>query len=170
MKQGFLFFLTITFAGILTTGCGNNNNPQTADTVKDSASAFDITAMKKIIEEKNTAFANAFVSGDSAGMVNNYTQDGKLFPPNSPAVIGRPAIGALVSQYLKFGIKEFRDEITALYGNEDNLIEEGNYFMGDGKGNTIDKGKYIDIWRKVDGDWKVYSNMFNTSMPAAPAK
>jgi ketosteroid isomerase-like protein len=170
MKQICLFFLTITFAGILTPGCGNNNNPSTASSVKDSASTFDVAAMKKTIEEKNSEFAKAFITGDSASMVNNYTQDGKLFPPNSAAVIGRPAIAALVSQYLKFGIKEFRDETTALYGNEDNLIEEGNYFMGDGKGNTIDKGKYIDIWRKVNGDWKVYSNMFNSSMPAASAK
>jgi hypothetical protein len=42
--------------------------------------------------------------------------------------------------------------------------------MGDDKGNTIDKGKYIDVWRKVNGDWKIYSNMFNSSMPVAPAK
>ncbi|HEU5168323.1 MAG TPA: hypothetical protein VFU29_22410 [Chitinophagaceae bacterium] len=170
MKQGFLFFLVITFVGVLTTGCGSNSNPPTTGTVTDNASKFDLTAMKKTIEEKNARFAKAFITGDSASLVNNYTQDGKLFPPNSAAVIGRPAIAVVISQYLKFGIKEFRDEITALYGNEDNLIEEGNYFMGDGKGNTIDKGKYIDIWREVDGDWKVYSNIFNTSMPVAPTK
>ncbi len=31
----------------------------------------------------------------------------------------------------------------------DNLIEEGKYFKGDSKGNTIDRGKYLSIWRKV---------------------
>ncbi len=126
--------------------------------------------MKEIIKEKDDAFAKAFVTGDSAGLVNAYTEDGKIFPPNSEAVIGRAAIAGLISQYLKFGIKEFHDETTSLYGNEDNLIEEGNFFMGDGKGNTIDKGKYIDVWRKVNGDWKIYSNMFNSSLPAAAAK
>jgi ketosteroid isomerase-like protein len=170
MKLVSLLFLMITSTGIFISGCSGNSNPSASGSVKDSSSSFDAMAMKKTIEEKNTAFAKAFVTGDSAKMVNNYTQDGKLFPPNSPAVIGRAAISALVSQYLKFGIKEFRDETTALYGNEDNLIEEGNYFMGDGKGHTIDKGNYVDIWRKVDGDWKVYSNMFNSSMPATAAK
>src|SRR4030095_12535306 len=164
MNKASIFLLTITSAVVLITGCGRNNNPSTSSIVKDSATTFDLTKMKQIIEEKNKTFAKAFITGDSASMVNNYTHDGKIFPPNSDEIIGQPAIATLVSQYLKFGIKEFRDEITALYGNEDNLIEEGNYFMGDGKGNTIDKGKYIDIWRKVDGDWKVYSNMFNTSM------
>lgn len=169
MKQFSIFLMTITFAGLLTTGCGSNNSASTTNE-KDSASTFDVNAMKKTIEEKNNEFAKAFVTGDSASLVNAYTEDGKIFPPNSDAVIGRPAIAGLISQYLKFGIKKFHDETTALYGNEDNLIEEGNYFMGDDKGNTIDKGKYIDVWRKVNGDWKIYSNMFNTSMPAAPAK
>ncbi len=160
MKQTLLLLLVIAFAGILTIGCGDKNN----------ASTFDVTAMKKIIEEKNAQFAKAFTTGDSVTMVDCYAKDGKLFPPNTGVAIGRTAIGTLVSEYMKFGIKEFRDEITALYGNDDNLIEEGNYFMGDGKGNTIDKGKYIVIWRKVDGDWKMYSDIFNTSMPPAPAK
>ena len=169
MRQFSIFLITITLAGLLTTGCGSNNTaPSTND--EDSASTFDVNAMKKTIEEKNNEFAKAFVTGDSASLVNAYTEDGKIFPPNSDAIIGRTAIAGLISQYLKFGIKKFHDETTALYGNEDNLIEEGNYFMGDDKGNTIDKGKYIDVWRKVNGDWKIYSNMFNTSMPAAPAK
>ena len=155
---------------VISAGCSNNNKSTASDVGKDSSSAFDVSAMKKVIEEKNTAFAKAFVSGDSAYLVNHYTQDGKLFPPNSEAVVGRAAISVVISEYLKFGIKEFHDETTALYGNEENLIEEGNYFMGDGKGNTIDKGKYMDVWRKIDGEWKVYSNIFNTSMPAAPAK
>jgi hypothetical protein len=42
--------------------------------------------------------------------------------------------------------------------------------MGDGNGNTIDKGKYIAIWRKEDGDWKIFSNMYNSNLPPAPVK
>ena len=59
-------------------------------------------------------------------MVSSYTKDAKIFPPNSDAVIGSAAIST-VSEYLKFGIKEFRDETTALYGNEEYLIEEGTF-------------------------------------------
>ena len=169
MKQVLIFLLSITFAGLLATGCGKNNTASTTNS-KDSATIFDINEMKKTIKEKDDAFSKAFVTGDSASLVNSYTEDGKIFPPNSDAVIGRSAIAGMISQYLKYGIKKFHDETTALYGNEDNLIEEGNYFMGDGKGNTIDKGKYMDVWRKVDGDWKIYSEIFNTSIPAAPAK
>ncbi len=168
MKLVPIFLLAIIFAGLLTTGCSNNNTA--SKTSADSVSTFDINAMKKTIEEKDDAFAKAFVTGDSASLVNAYTEDAKIFPTNSDAVVGRAAIAGMISQYLKYGIKKFHDSTTALYGNEDNLIEEGIYFMGDDKGNTIDKGKYIDVWRKVDGEWRIYSNMFNTSLPAPPSK
>lgn len=160
----------LSFSAILIAGCSSYNSKVPDNSGKDSAAGFDIKAMQKIIEEKNNEFAKAFTTGDSATMVNHYTMDGKLFPPNAEAVTGRDAIAAVVSEYLKYGIKEFKDETTALYGDENNLIEEGNFFMGDGKGNTIDKGKYMCVWRKDNGEWKVYSNMFNTSLPPATAK
>jgi ketosteroid isomerase-like protein len=169
MKHVLLFGLTILTIGILATGCSGNNASATEPT-KDSVAKFDPASLKATIEAKNTAFAKAFVTGDSATMVDNYTPDGKIFPPNAPAFIGRAAIAGLVSSYLKYGIKEFKDETTALYGNEDNLIEEGNYLMGDGKGKTLDKGKYLVIWRRIGTDWKVYSDIFNSSSPAAASK
>jgi len=169
MKQVSIFFLAITFAGLLTIGCGSNNTDSTA-TDKDSAATFDVTAMKKIIQEKNNQFTKAHIIGDSIAMVDIYTQDAKVFPPNSDAVIGRPAIAVATSLYLNMDIKEFREETTAFYGNEDYLIDEGNYIFIYGKDNTIEKGKYLNVWKKEDGDWKIFTNMWNTNMPATPTK
>jgi ketosteroid isomerase-like protein len=165
----YLFILSILPLSVLLTGCNNSQTQNAANADADTAT-FDLVSMRRTIDEENAKFANAFVNGDSATLVNHYTLDASLFPPNSEAVRGRDAIALLIQQYLKFGIKEFRDEITNLYGSEDNLIEEGNYFMGDGKGNTIDKGKYMDVWRKVNGEWKIYSNIWNSSVPVAAAK
>ena len=83
-------------------------------------------------------------------------------------MIGHPAIAELVSQYMKFDIKEMSEEVTAVYGNVDYLIDEGTYFMSYGKDNTIEKGKYLNVWKKEDGDWKVFTNMWNSSMPSTP--
>jgi uncharacterized protein (TIGR02246 family) len=161
MKNLLKSSLPIIMAIGLFTSCGDMSK-------KDSAATFDVTAMKKIIEEKNNQFTKAHITGDSVAMVDIYTQDAKVFPPNSDAVIGRPAIAVLTSQYLKFDIKEFREETTAFYGNEDYLIDEGNYIFVYGKDNTIEKGKYLNVWKKEDGEWKIYSNMWNTNMPATP--
>jgi hypothetical protein len=43
--------------------------------------------MKKIIDEKDNFFSMAFVTGDSAAVVNAYTSDARLFPPNEGMVL-----------------------------------------------------------------------------------
>ena len=164
MKHLAIARLATSLAALLAaTGC------QRADQAPEaSAPAFDLAAARQVIQEKNSRFTRAHVVGDSVGMVDIFSEDARVLAPNADPVIGRAAIEVLTSEYLKFGITEFREETTALYGNEDMLIDEGTYVMVYGKAGTVDKGKYLNVWRKVDGQWKLYSNMWNANAPAAP--
>ncbi|MBK6989291.1 MAG: nuclear transport factor 2 family protein [Bacteroidetes bacterium] len=112
----------------------------------------------------------AYITKDTAYLNNIFTQDAKTYPPNSDVVTGRVAISAVNSEWVNYGIKEFSEESTSFYGNEDYLIDEGKYYLRYGENDIIDKGKYINIWKKENGDWKIYSNIWNTSLPAAPTK
>ena len=165
-------FLSVSFFA----SCGNQTPaPMNADVAIQPLTSLNLDSMKKVIEEKDNIFTKAFVGLDgvtpgASCVVNAYTSDARLFPPNADMVAGQQAIGAVVAQYFKYGIKEFRDSTTSLYGNEENLIEEGVLFMGDGKGHVIDKGKYLAVWRKDKGEWKIYSDIWNTSLPPATAK
>ena len=163
MKQ--FFVLSLTIATLLTTAC-NNTTSTTAN--KDNSSNLDTTGLRKIIDEKNNKFTQAHIVGDTAFLNNIFTQDGRVFAPNSEVVSGRAAIAAINLAYINFGIKQFKEETTALYGSGDYLINEGNYFMS--YGSTIEKGKFINIWKKVDGDWKLYANIWNSSMPLTPTE
>ena len=165
MKQ--ILILSLAFATLLTIGC-NNNAPTITN--KDSSSNLDTTGLRKIIDEKNNKFTQAHIVGDTAFLNNIFTQDGRVFAPNSEVITGRSAIAAINLEYINFGIKEFREETTALYGSSDYLINEGTYFMSYGKDSTVEKGKFINIWKKVDSDWKLYSNIWNSSMPLTPTK
>jgi uncharacterized protein (TIGR02246 family) len=169
MKRASVCILTIACTGLLAIGCRSQDTDST-DTHGDTVAAFDLAAMKKAVEEKNRRFTEAHVIGDSAAMVNIFTRDARVLPPNADPVIGRTAIEALTSQYLTFGITEFREETTAFYGNEDLLIDEGTYVMVYGEDNTMETGKYLNVWRKEGGVWKIYSNMWNTNAPVTPAK
>jgi hypothetical protein len=33
-------------------------------------------------------------------------------------------------------------------------------------GTTGDRGKFIEIWRQVDGEWKISNNQFNSDLPS----
>ena len=110
------------------------------------------------------------MTGDAPLIDNMFTRDAKVLPPESPPVIGRTAIAKLTADYIAFGITEFTEETTDFYGNDDLLIDQGNYVMVYGKEKTVEKGKYVNVWKKEDGSWKIYSNIWNTNAPAAPAK
>jgi len=160
-------FLSVFFFS----SCGDHpTTASNADAAVQPAAPLNFDSLKKVIEEKDKNFTSAFVKGDSSTVVNAYTTDARIFPPNHEMIAGQQAIGTLVSQFFKYGIKEFRDSTTSLYGNEENLIEEGSFFMADAKGNVMDKGKYLVVWKKVSGDWKIYSDIWNTSLSPAPMK
>lgn len=154
--------LSIPLIGLLLAGCGNNYRAS-SDINNSGTATFDVAATKELIDEKNNQFTQAHITGDTAFLNNIFTHDARVFAPNSDVVVGRSAIALLNLEYINFGIKEFREETTALYGNEDYLINEGSYFMSYGSDGTIDKGKFINIWKREDGDWKLYSNIWNTN-------
>ncbi len=160
LKQLTPVLLAITFAGLSTIGCNS----------KDSAATFDLSATKKIIEEKNDRFTQAHITGDTTFLNNIFAKDAKALPPNSAAVVGRAAISAENAKWVGFSIKEFREQTSSFYGNEEYLIDEGTYFLRYGEENAIDSGKYLNVWKKEDGDWKMFTNMWNTSVPAAGAE
>ena len=124
MKQfSNLFLLTLIF-GLFIYSCKEKNNSKN-ETDELITMEFDLNAAKAKIQEMNKAFTEAHINGkkDSLTMVNYYTQDAKIFPPNSGPVIGKQAIAELTSIYMKYPISEFTEETTAFYGNEEYLID-----------------------------------------------
>jgi len=51
-------------------------------------------------------------------------------------------------------------------------IQTGEYhFSGLGpKGDVEDKGRFLTVWKKVGGNWKVAHDIGSTTMPAPPQK
>lgn len=123
---------------------------------------FDLVAMRTLITEKNAAFTQAHITGDSTVLIDYFTPDARVLGPNAEAVVGQTAIAELNAQYVGYGIKEFTEVTTNFYGDENYLIDEGTYFMRYGE-NVVEEGKYLNVWKQVDGDWRVCANMWNTN-------
>lgn len=82
------------------------------------------------------------------------------FPLGAPAAIGIDAIHALSVDLLKLGVTEFREETTAFYGSAEFVVDEGTYDLACGQGLT-ERGKYINVWKQVDGRWRIQANIWN---------
>jgi ketosteroid isomerase-like protein len=125
------------------------------------AAAFDPTAAKAEIIAANHAFEAAFVKGDSAAVAALYHADAKIFPPNMDPC-NRNGVGNMVTGIPKMGVKTMKLNTDEVSGGPDEVVETGNFEMGDGT-KTIDKGNYIVIWKKEGDKWKLFRDIWNSS-------
>jgi ketosteroid isomerase-like protein len=163
MKKNSILITVIVFAGLII-GCGNNNSTS-KETDSSDVATFDLPAMKKIIKEKSDKFTQAHITRDTAYLNNIFSKDANVYSPNSDIITGRDAIATVNTEWVNYGIKEFTEETTSFFGNESYLIDEGTFYLRYGEDNITDKGKYINIWKKENGEWKICSSIWNTSLP-----
>jgi ketosteroid isomerase-like protein len=162
MKRATIFFLLGILIGFFTMSCNSDPAPS-IDKENRSEAAFDLEAMEKIIREKTNQFTEAHITRDTAFLNAIFSKDAKIYAPNSEMVTGSAAIAAGNAEWVSYGIEEFSEESISFYGNEDFLIDEGIYYLS--YSGIVDKGSYINIWKKENGDWKISSNIWNTDLP-----
>ena len=124
------------------------------------------TEVRDAIAAANEDFMATFNQGDAAGLAALYTERGQLLPPNSDFLTGRRAIQAFWQGAMDMGIKSVKLEIVEVEGHGDTAIEVSKYTLQGLGGKPLDTGKYIVIWKQVDGQWKLHRDIFNSSMPA----
>jgi len=120
----------------------------------------------KRIAAANENFMAAFSSGDAAGVAALYTEDGQVLPPNADVVTGQKAIKRFWQAVMDMGITEVKLEIVEVGDHGDTAIEVSTFELLIKTGDVVDNGKYIVIWKKEDGRWKLHRDIFNSSMPA----
>ena len=125
------------------------------------------TEISDAIVAVNEKFMAAFKMGDAAGIANLYTENGQLLPPNAGFLTGREAVQAVWQSILDMGAKEIKLDIVELEGYGDTAIETSTYTLYDESGQQLDQGKYIVIWKQLNGQWQLYRDIFNSSMPAS---
>ena len=123
------------------------------------ASAF---AQKAEIEAVNTKWMEFFNKGDFAGVASLYTVDATAFPPGSAMVQGRTAIAAM----WKGMAEQVSDpKVTTLDVKSlgPSAAREIGTFSLKTKGPTPKEvtGKYVVVWEKVGGDWKLAADIWN---------
>jgi len=117
------------------------------------------------IASANENFMNAFNQGDAAGMAALYTENGQVLPPNGEFVTGKQAVQMFWQAVMDMGIKEIKLDIIEVEDHGDTAIEVSGYTLKGAGEQVLDKGKYIVIWKKENGQWKLHQDIFNSSMP-----
>jgi ketosteroid isomerase-like protein len=156
--------LTIAFTGFTLLSCNSNNSEQT-DNQKNEGPGLDKQSAKAFIDSINTKFSEQLAAGDSTALASHYWPDAELLLDNSEAVKGNDIVNAWGAA-IRGGMKEVSFTTTDITGSSTFIIETGAYEIKDGKKNLVDKGKYVVVWEKRNGEWKLYRDIGSTSMPA----
>jgi len=110
-------------------------------------------------------FRKSIEKGDLENIGNLYTEDAKILPPNMDMLEGKDSIQAFWQGALKMGIKSYQPEILEVEYSGNLGIFVGKYTLyGDGS-QVINKGKFLTVFKNIEGKWKVYRDIFNSSIP-----
>ena len=117
-----------------------------------------------VAENKN--IAELLAKNDSVGFANSYTEDAKFMEHNLPALVGRAAIQSFWSKFMIAGGNDIQLNTLEVWGDAATITEEGLYELKSNKGAVLGKGKYIVIWKSVNGKWLIHRDISNSDLPA----
>jgi ketosteroid isomerase-like protein len=105
--------------------------------------------------------------GDAAGVAALYSSDAQMLPPNEELVTGKAGILKYWQNSIAAGPATVTLTSMEAEGCGDTAWEVGKYTATGTDGKILDKGKYITIWKRENGTWKLHRDTFNSDMPVA---
>lgn len=121
--------------------------------------------IRSAIEAANKRFVEAFGQGDAARIADMYAEGARVLPPNSPMVQGRQRIHELWQSLINTGAKLTLS--TSDVEAQGNVVYEVGTYELIFPDNKRDAGKYVVVWRRQKGDWKLAVDIWNSNMPVS---
>lgn len=152
-------FIPLLLGAIFFSSCGNKS---------ENKEVFDVESTKKELQTYNDAFAATISKKDSVGFGNLYAADAVRMYPNHTELVGRAAIVSDFSFAVSNGIGAGKLTTKEVMGNNDLIVEIGIYELFGTDGGQLDKGKFISLFKRVDGNLVSIRDIWNSDSPAVP--
>lgn len=111
------------------------------------------------------AWLSAFNAGDLDALTGLYAADAMLLPPNAAMERGstavRSAFEEMVAAKLQAGFEILEVAVSGELGQK-----VGLYTVLAPDGSTVETGKFVELWRKVEGQWRLTTDIWNSDQAA----
>ncbi|UCF68790.1 MAG: DUF4440 domain-containing protein [Acidobacteriota bacterium] len=114
------------------------------------------------------AWEAAFNADDAGALTALYTEDARLLPPNGEMTQGSAAVEVAFGEMIAAGLGVDLEPVETMAVG-DLGYSLGTYAVKDADGDVVDRGKYVEIFRNVGGQWKISNDIWNSDLPAEPA-
>lgn len=120
--------------------------------------------IREAIEKANRHLETVVQQGDARRLATLYSEDAVLLPAGFEPVQGRAAIADFWQIVLQMGVKEIQIETREVDPQGATAIEVGEFTLRGANARFIDRGKYIVIWKLIQGEWKLHRDIWNSSI------
>jgi uncharacterized protein (TIGR02246 family) len=121
--------------------------------------------MRKILEDFDEAYNEAFNKGDAAGCASFFAEDVVLLAPGQPMTRGRKAFEEIYRSRMSQSTGATHSNQLVGYGVDGELAYQIGTFAITGT-DSPDQGKFVNVLkRQADGSWKVAVSIFNSDGP-----
>ena len=131
--------------------------------VKPASKEEKMAAIKAEIIVLEKSWDTYFNSGDLNSLLSLYADDAIRLPNNQTIISGKEAIKKemeIEQTKLKKGYTN-TSETTDVFGDENTVTEVGRTIRKDASGKVKSTGKYITIWKKMNGKFVTVREMWN---------
>jgi uncharacterized protein (TIGR02246 family) len=158
-----MFFIAALF--LLITSC----KPAVESTaVEAEAPKVDMAQVKAEIQAVETAWATAQNAKDINALMSLYADDAISMADAAPSLNGKDAIKAWQeAEFAKAptGLNSFYT-VQDIYGDGETVTEVGTSVTKDASEAVVRTGKYVAIWKKMDGKYLCIREIYNNDAPA----
>ncbi|MBA3639033.1 MAG: nuclear transport factor 2 family protein [Acidobacteria bacterium] len=147
LSVGIALALTVLFSGILQ--AQNKTDP----------------ALNKLTAD----FEAAYNAGDAVKAAAMYADDAVQMPPDEQMVKGRSAIEARLKSEMQKGKVTLKLSPSASAISADQAYEAGTATVALPDGRTLSE-KYLVVYKRVGGEWKIAYDIWNSNAPPTPKK
>ena len=127
----------------------------------------DPAALRSALEEIDRQFMDAFARKDGPVIGLLYAEDALAMPPGAVEVQGRAAIEAMWKNMFLLPLSAMERRKSEVGGGVETAWETGHYRLLKSDGSVADVGKYVVIWKRTEGGWKIFRDIWNSDAPSA---
>ena len=120
-------------------------------------------ADRAAVEKLNRAFEAASAKKDAAAIGQMYHSQAHMLGGDMPIAIGRDAIQKAWQGAFDANLADIKLMTDSVERHGDILVELGHYTAT--SGGKPDKGKYVVLYKKEAGAWKLWVDSFSSDAP-----
>lgn len=115
-------------------------------------------------QEVADAWTERYGLHDAAGIAALYTEDAQLLPPDAETVTGRAAIQEFYARTNPPGSAQIELATLETHVFGDYAYRQGSFRLK-GPAGAVAAGKFVELWKKVDGAWLIHRDIWNADAP-----